>query len=154
MIIWITRNTYNNESEIYVVGGGLVLSLLSTLAELALAVSAGTFRFGTPGDGIHREAADVSSGRYTSSGPSRNAIMNMKKNIIASVNTTCAAQWAHVIVKLGHGLSPIVLAASEFFIGGGAVYDEYHVASICPHREKKRVFTAGPSRAGRVGMAR
>ena len=134
------------------VGNGVVLPLLSTLA---LAVSAGTFRFGMPGDGIQREAADVSSGKYTSSGPSRNAIMNMKKNIIVSVNTTCAAQWAHVIVKFGHGFSsPIVRVASEFFIGGGAAYDEYRVASLCPHREKKRVFTAGPSRAGRVGMAR
>ena len=111
----------------------VVLPPLSILAVLALAVSAGTFRFGMPGDGIHKEAADVSSGKYTSSGPSRNAIMNMKKNIIVSVNTTCAAQWAHVIVKFGHGLSPIHARASEFSIGGGGagVY-ECHVTFLLP----------------------
>ena len=88
-----------------------VLLLLSTLA---FAVSAGTFLFGTPGDGIQMEAEDVSSGKYTSSGPSRKAIMNMKKNIIASVNTTCATRWAHVIVKYGHDFSAIRARALEF----------------------------------------
>jgi hypothetical protein len=37
--------------------------LLSVLSTLALAVSAGAFFFGMPGDGIHREAEDVSSGK-------------------------------------------------------------------------------------------
>ena len=100
----------------------VVLALLSTLA---LAVNPGGFFFGMPGDGIHKEAEDVRSGRYTSSGPSRKAIMNMKKNIIASVNTTCATHWAHVIVKYGHCFSSIRARALEFFsTGGGADDDE------------------------------
>ena len=63
---------------------------------------------GIPGEGIHTEAIEASSGRNISSFPSRNPIMNMKKSMRESEKTTCASQCTQVIEK----------SQSFMFLGG------------------------------------